>query len=78
MVFLTDVSGQHIGPMFRGQIGFYLALEDGTETLSRNVGKKYHSTLRKIPKQYKCYLHDSWGLKSRIEDILYMVHGTPR
>jgi hypothetical protein len=34
----TDVSGQHIDPVFKGQKDF-LTLEDGTNTLSRNVGK---------------------------------------
>jgi hypothetical protein len=46
--FFTDVSGQRIGPIFKGQevqekkffsLDF-LALEDGTDTLSRNVGKE--------------------------------------
>jgi hypothetical protein len=37
-VFITQVSGQPIGPIFRGQ-GF-LTPEDGTDRLSRNVGKK--------------------------------------
>jgi hypothetical protein len=42
--FLTDVSEQHIGPIFKGQeiqedLDF-LTLEDGTDTLSWNVGKE--------------------------------------
>ena len=49
----TDVSELRIGPIFKGQevqdFLFYLdflTLEDGTDTLSRNVGKLYHTTLR--------------------------------
>jgi hypothetical protein len=37
--FHTDVSGQNIGPIFKGQIVLGLFnVEDGTEKLSRNVG----------------------------------------
>jgi hypothetical protein len=39
----TDVSGQRIGPILKGQEAqeylYFLTLEDGTDTLSRNVGK---------------------------------------
>jgi len=36
--FLTDVSGQPIGPTLKGQVFLdYLTLEDGTDRLSRNV-----------------------------------------
>ena len=38
--FRTDVSGQPIGPIFKGQAvqDNYLTLEDGTDRFSRNVG----------------------------------------
>jgi hypothetical protein len=41
----TDVSGQHIGRIFKGQDvqeekKDFLALEDGIDTLSRNIGKQ--------------------------------------
>jgi hypothetical protein len=36
----TDVSGQHMGPIFKGQEPGLLTLEDGIDTLSRNVGKQ--------------------------------------
>jgi len=35
----TDVSGQTINPIFEGQAVHNLTLEDGTDNLSRNVGK---------------------------------------
>jgi hypothetical protein len=41
----------------------FLTLEDGIDTLSRNVGKDHHSTLRNIPEesrsQLKSYRDDS-------------------
>jgi hypothetical protein len=37
----TDVSGKRIGPIFTGQVLLgLLTREDGTDTLSRNVGKQ--------------------------------------
>jgi hypothetical protein len=36
---LTDVSGQRIGPIFKGQESDSW-FEDGTDTLSRNVGQQ--------------------------------------
>jgi hypothetical protein len=64
MVILTDVSGQGIGPILKGKksltlqddnvsvpssrVKKSLTLEDGTDTLSRNVGKDYRSALRNI------------------------------
>jgi hypothetical protein len=41
VVIFTDVSGQRIGPIFKGpeeQQNFWTP-KDGTDTLSRNVGK---------------------------------------
>jgi len=46
---VTDVSGQHIGPILKGQAGC-LIIEDRTDRLFQNVGK-YHSTLRGIPEK---------------------------
>jgi len=37
VVIPTDVSGQHIDPILKGQVS--KNLEDGSERLSRNVGK---------------------------------------
>ena len=34
----TDVSGQPIGPIFKGQVFGHLTLEGGTDRLSWNVG----------------------------------------
>jgi hypothetical protein len=40
MVILYNISGQHIGPNFKGQEAQdFLTLEDGTSTLQQNVGK---------------------------------------
>jgi hypothetical protein len=51
----TDVSGRHVGPIFKGRevqqekkaaktvavyTGDFLTLENGTDTLCRNVGKQ--------------------------------------
>jgi len=48
----TDVSGQHVGPIFKGQAVQEdldcVTLEAGTDILSRNVGT-YQSTLRNMP-----------------------------
>jgi len=46
-VVLTDVSGQPIGPICRGQESFFLTPEDGADRLSRNAGKIFHNLLRK-------------------------------
>ena len=47
--FLADVSGQPVGPIFKGQeFQELLTLEDGTDRLSRNVGK---ATLRCVISQ---------------------------
>jgi hypothetical protein len=37
----TDVSGKHIGPIFKDQGAYeeYLILEDGVDRVSRRVGK---------------------------------------
>jgi len=46
---VADVSGQNIGPIFKSQAGQHdflccLALEDGTDVLSRNVDKQLPPT----------------------------------
>jgi hypothetical protein len=38
--YITDVTGQRIGSIFKGHESGILTLEDGTDTLSRNVGKQ--------------------------------------
>ena len=40
-------------------------LEDGTNSLSRNVSNKHQSTLRKIPEGCKSHLHFGRSLKSQ-------------
>jgi len=42
----------------------YPSLEDGTESESRNVGKKYHFTLCKIPNEHLYNLHPGGSPKS--------------
>jgi hypothetical protein len=48
----TDVSGQSIGPTFKGKS---LTLGDGNDRLPRNVGN-YQLTLRKIPQKQRSHL----------------------
>jgi hypothetical protein len=45
---------------------YCLTLEDGTDNLSRNVGKNYHSALRNIPEERRSHLRRGGGLKSLI------------
>jgi hypothetical protein len=52
MWLAADVSGQPVGPIFKGQavredLGWF-SLEDGTDRFSRNVADCYHPTWRKI------------------------------
>jgi hypothetical protein len=61
ILVFTDVLGQPIGPIFNGQ---------WTDRLSQNVGKKLHSTLRKIPNERRSHLHRSGSLKSRNTIVL--------
>ena len=55
----TDVSGQHVGPIFKGQAVQEdldcVTLEAGTDRLSRNVGT-YQSTLPNIPEERRSNL----------------------
>jgi hypothetical protein len=54
----TDILGQPIGPIVKGQD--FLTLEGGTDTLSRNVANNYHTVLCNIVEQ-----HRSSGCKSK-------------
>jgi hypothetical protein len=48
----TDVSEQHISPVFKSQeVQEFLSLEDGTDILSRNVGKGLPLTLSNTPQE---------------------------
>jgi hypothetical protein len=51
--FTADVSGQHTGSIFNGHAVFlnYLTVEDGTDRLSRNVGKKLPFCFAQNPKR---------------------------
>jgi hypothetical protein len=50
--FATDVSGQRIGAIFKGQdVKDIFISEDETGTLSRNVGHKLRKLGKKIEKQ---------------------------
>jgi hypothetical protein len=48
-----------------------LTLEHGTNRLSQMLAGKYHSTLRKIPKECRSHLHCSGSLKLRIVLFLW-------
>jgi len=63
----TDVSGQPVGHIFKGQSS-YIAwpLKMGPIRCFETSVRNYHSTLRKIPKERKSHLHRRWSLKSRI------------
>jgi len=50
--FVTDVSGQHVGPICKG----HADLEDGSNMLSINVSK-YCPMLHNIPGQQRSQLH---------------------
>jgi hypothetical protein len=69
-VVVTDVSGQPIGPTFKGQAGQILLdfsiFENVTDGLFRNVGN-YRSTLRNIREERISHLHGGESLKSSIE-----------
>jgi hypothetical protein len=55
--FLTDVSGQHIGSIFKGQ------------GCPKTSAINYHSTLCKIPEESRSHLHAGRSLKSRTERL---------
>jgi hypothetical protein len=52
--FCTDVSGQIIGPIFKGQA----------------VQQNYHSTLCNIPEERRSHVHRGGSLKSRIKKAI--------
>jgi hypothetical protein len=56
--FFTDVSGQPIGPILEGRA-------DGTDALTRNVGKWLKIKSRNIPEEGKLHLHIGGNLRSR-------------
>jgi hypothetical protein len=76
---VTDVSGQPIGPIFKGQSvqEFCLTLENESDRLPRNGGN-YQSTLHNIPEELRSHLHHGQSLKSCIvndnEKVKDFVH----
>ena len=61
MVIFTDVSGQPIDPILKGHEYFsfrFFALEDGTDSLSRNVGKELPYSLRDNSEERSSHLED--------------------
>jgi hypothetical protein len=44
-------------------------MEDGTDKLSRNVGKNLTFFVAKIPKEYRSYIHRGGCLKLRITGL---------
>jgi len=68
---VTDVSGEHIDPIFRGQ-GVQedcLTLEDGTERLSRNVGNCQLVVLY-VPEEQRPYLYCSGNLNGQDTNVI--------
>jgi hypothetical protein len=65
---VTDVSGQRIGLIFKGQAVLFfldcLTLKDGTDKCPETSVTNYRSTLRNVPKQRK-YLCGKETFKSR-------------
>jgi hypothetical protein len=51
----------------------FLILEYGSNGLSRNAGKNYHSTLRNIPEK-RSHLHRGGSLKSRKKNSFHAGH----
>jgi uncharacterized membrane protein YgcG len=66
--FLIDVSGQNIGPTFKGQ-NLTSTLEGGTDRLSWYVGKKITTTRRIITQESAVFIYfaaEAWSHTSRI------------
>jgi hypothetical protein len=58
---------RRLGTTCRVPFGLFTR-EDGTDTLSRNVGKKnYHTTQRNIPEERRYHQHHGCSLKSRLQ-----------
>jgi len=47
-----------------------LTLEDGDNTLSQNIGKNYHYTLRNNPEEGSSHLLNGRNLKSQNEHLV--------
>ena len=63
--FLTDVSEQHMGPIFRGQE----PLKTGPIGLPETSVRNYHYTLRNNPQVLSSLLPLWWSLKSCIREV---------
>jgi hypothetical protein len=64
-----DVSGQPVGPIFKGQ-----SSECGTDRLFRNVDN-YQTKSRNIPEELRCHLCGSGSMKSRRKQIISQASG---
>jgi hypothetical protein len=80
--YYTALSGSSVptfrdnlsGPIFNGQeVLVFLTLKDGTDRLSRNVGKNYHLTLCNIAEERRSHLHR--GEKPEITRTIDYSHG---
>jgi hypothetical protein len=58
---IADVSGQSIGPTFKGQA--VMTLEDGTDRFRRTSVTNYQSTLRNIPEEQRPQFGDQLNSK---------------
>ena len=77
LYYVTNVSGQPIGPIFKGQAvqeECCLILEDGTDRLSRNVVTYYKSTPCDIPEEWRSQLHRGGSLRSCRPISFYKEH----
>jgi len=65
-LIVTDVSGQPVGTIIKGQTVFLdcLTIEDGADMLFRNVGS-YQSVLRNISEKRRSNLYRGGSLNSR-------------
>jgi hypothetical protein len=50
-----------------------LTFEGGAYRFSRNLGKSYHSALRKIPKERRFHLHRSGSRKMTKDKLCYIL-----
>ena len=72
----TDVSGQPIGPIFKGQaIRTAWLLNMGPTGCPETSVTNYQSTLSNIPEERRSHLHSHASLKSR---MLYILWEVPR